>query len=172
MLYLLISVLLLLCAGLLWLLGRHQATASGLPAGRVIYVDTGAFGRPERPLFAHVERLAGKPDYLVQDGAAIIPVEVKTARAPEAPYASHVMQLAAYCLLVEAEYGVRPPYGIVKYPERAFAVDYTPALESELRATLDAMRADRHARDVDRSHDDPARCRRCGVREACDQRLA
>jgi CRISPR/Cas system-associated exonuclease Cas4 (RecB family) len=33
------------------------------------------------------------------------------------------------------------------------------------------MRADLHARDVDRSHEDPRRCRGCGYRDQCDQRL-
>jgi CRISPR-associated exonuclease Cas4 len=107
----------------------------------------------------------------VQDGDAIVPVEVKTARAPAEPYDSHVMQLAAYCLLVQETYGVRPPYGIVKYPEHAFAVDFTPALEAALLDTLAAMRAGRRARDVARSHDEPPRCERCGVKDACDQRI-
>lgn len=107
----------------------------------------------------------------MQDGDAIVPVEVKTSRAPEAPFDSHVMQLAAYCLLVHETYGARPPYGIVKYPERAFAVDYTPELEAELLETLAAMRAARRARDVPRSHDEPVRCLNCGVRDACDQSM-
>ena len=156
----------------MWWLGRRRYRATGLPQGRLIYVDTGAFGRLERPLFSQAHRLTGKPDYLVQDGQAVIPMEVKTSRTPDEPYASHVMQLAAYCLLVEEAYGVRPPYGIVKYPERAFAVDYTPEVERALIDTLASMRADRRAADVPRSHEEPGRCRACGVRDACDQRLA
>ncbi len=169
--YLLLALALLLAALALWLLGRRSYRATGLPPGRLIYVDTGAFGRPEKPLFSEAHRLTGKPDYLVQDGDDIIPVEVKTSHAPAQPYDSHVLQLAAYCLLVADAYGVRPPYGIVKYPERAFAVDYTPELEALLLATLDAMRADRHAADVPRSHEEPVRCKFCGVRGECDQRI-
>ncbi len=155
----------------LWLAGRRETRAAGLPPGRVIYVDTGTAGRPEQPLFSRRHRLAGKPDYLVQSGQAVIPVEVKTTRAPDEPYPSHVLQLAAYCLLSAETYGVRPPYGVIKYPERAFAVDYTPALETLLLETLAALQADRRAAQVARSHDDPVRCRHCGVRDACDQRL-
>lgn len=155
----------------LWLLGRRRYRASGLPPGRLIYVDTGAFGRLAEPLFSETHRLTGKPDYLVQDGDAIVPVEVKTSRAPEVPFDSHVMQLAAYCLLVHETYGARPPYGIVKYPERAFAVDYTPELEAALLEVLAAMRAARRARDVPRSHDESIRCEWCGVKDACNQRI-
>jgi CRISPR-associated exonuclease Cas4 len=170
--YLIVAAVLLCLAMVLWLAGRGQQRAGGLPAGRVIYVDTGACGRLEQPLFSATARLAGKPDYLVQRGAAVIPVEVKTTRTPEQPHDGHVLQLAAYCLLVEETYGVRPPYGIIRYPERTFAVDYTPALEATLRATLDALRADARAPDVARSHAEAVRCAGCGVRAACDQRLA
>ena len=171
---------------MLWLSRRGRAR-SGLPQGRVVYTDTGGWGRLERPLFSHALRLTGKPDYLVADGADVIPVEVKSSRAPALrlrpstgsghcsgqaqPYPSHVLQLAAYCLLVEQCYGRRPPYGIVKYADRTFEVDYTPELEDELLATLDQMRADLADGDAPRSHDEPRRCRACGYRQKCDQCL-
>ena len=155
---------------MLWLSRRGRAR-SGLPQGRVVYTDTGGWGRLERPLFSHALRLTGKPDYLVADGADVIPVEVKSRRAPAQPYPSHTLQLAAYCLLVEQCYGRRPPYGIVKYADRTFEVDYTPELEDELLATLDQMRADLADGDAPRSHDKPHRCRACGYRQQCDQCL-
>ncbi len=155
---------------LLWLARRGQAR-SGLPQGRVVYTDTGGWGRLERPLFSRELLLTGKPDYLVADGADLIPVEAKSRPAPAQPYSSHLLQLAAYCLLVEECYGRRPPYGVVKYADRAFEVDYTPELEDELLVTLDHMRADLAGGNAPRSHDEPRRCRACGYRQRCDQRL-
>ena len=163
-------ILLVLGLLMLWLSRRGRAR-SGLPQGRVVYTDTGGWGRLERPLFSHALRLTGKPDYLVADGADVIPVEVKSSRAPAQPYPSHVFQLAAYCALVKQCYGRRPPYGIVKYGDRAFEVDYTPELEGELLATLDQMRADLADGGAPRSHDEPRRCRACGYRSQCDDRL-
>ncbi|RLC62130.1 MAG: CRISPR-associated protein Cas4 [Chloroflexota bacterium] len=163
-------VLLALGLLLLWLAQRGRAH-SGLPQGRVVYTDTGGWGRLERPLFSRRFLLTGKPDYLVADGADVIPVEVKSGRAPAQPYPSHILQLAAYCLLVEECYGRRPPYGIIKYADRAFEVDYTSDLEDELLATLEDMRADLAAGDAPRSHDDPRRCRACGYQKWCDRRL-
>lgn len=145
---------------------------TGLPAGRVTYVDTGTWDRCERPLFSNRYRLTGRPDYLVQTRRSVVPVEVKSSAAPEQPYLAHVLQLAAYCLLVEEQEGRAPPYGILKYRNRAFEIDYTPALRARLLDTLDAMRHGLHARGVERSHDEPARCLGCGYRERCDQRLA
>ena len=105
-----------------WQSGRQQKEA-GLPGGRVIYTDTRGWGKLERPLYNDLLGLTGKPDYLVQEKGQIIPVEVKSGRAPESPYDSHIYQLAAYCLLVEKSYGKRPPYGIIHYENRDFAVE-------------------------------------------------
>jgi len=153
---------------LLWLARRGQAR-SGLPQGRVIYADVGGWNRLERPLFSREFLITGKPDYLVSDGADVIPAEVKSGRAPARPYLSHVLQLAAYCLLVEECYGRQPPYGIIRYADRAFEVDYTPELEDDLLATLDDMRDDLDAGESPRNHDEPHRCRACDHRRHCDQ---
>jgi CRISPR-associated exonuclease Cas4 len=157
-----------------WLLIRagRLRRKTALPVGRVTYADTGAWDRCERPLFSSQQRLPGKPDYLVRTREGVVPVEVKSGMAPDQPYPAHVLQLAAYCLLVEEQEGRAPPHGIVKYDNRSFEMDYTPALRAELLTTLDAMRHDLRARDVDRSHDEPGRCQGCGYRERCEQRLA
>jgi len=164
----------LLLGGLgLWLFLRAGAARrqTGLPVGRVIYADTGAWDRCERPLFSSRYRLTGRPDYLLRSREGIIPVEVKSGAAPPQPYPAHLLQLAAYCLLVEEQEGRPPPHGILKYDDRAFEVDYTPALRSELLRTLEAIRRDLDARDVGRNHDDPARCQGCGYRERCQRSL-
>ena len=167
-----IAASLLLCADLaiLWLSGR-QRRASGLPAGHVLYQDTGGGTRVEKPLYDPIAGLTGRPDYLVQENGVLIPVEVKSSRAPSLPYDSHVYQLAAYCLLVERTYGKRPPYGILRYRDRSFSIDYSPALESELENLLNAIRLQAQRGEADRSHQEPQRCSRCGFRSICNQRL-
>ena len=157
----------------LWVLLRATATRreTGLPEGRVTYVDTGAWDRCERPLFSRRFRLTGRPDYLVRTGKGLIPVEVKSGAAPDQPYPAHVLQLAAYCLLVEEQEGRAPAYGILKYGDRAFEVDYTPSLRAQLLHAIDEIRRDLGVRDVARSHDQAARCRGCGYWQQCDQRL-
>ena len=144
---------------------------AGLPGGRIIYSDTRGWGKVEKPLFYTALELTGKPDYLVQQNGQIIPVEVKSGRAPDAPYDSHIFQLASYCLLVEKTYGKRPPYGIIHYSDRDFAVDYTEELEARLLDLLVEMKRDEHRADVPRSHEQASRCARCGYRKVCDQKL-
>jgi CRISPR-associated exonuclease Cas4 len=164
------AVVLLAGLAVLWIAGR-QRRASGLPAGRVIYSDTDRWGKVEKPLYDPVAGLTGKPDYLVEENGYMIPVEVKSGRAPNLPHDSHIYQLAAYCLLVERAYGKRPPYGILRYRDRTFSIDYTPALERELEDLLDAIRLQERRGEAPRSHKEAARCARCGYRDYCDQRL-
>jgi CRISPR-associated exonuclease Cas4 len=137
-----------------------------------VYTDTGGWGRLEKPLFSVDLQLTGKPDYLVEERGRYIPVEVKSGRAPASgPYPAHIYQLAAYCALVTDAYGQRPPRGLIKYADKVFSVDYTPALETELLELLDSIRADAEADNVARSHATPARCAACGFNSICDDRL-
>jgi CRISPR-associated exonuclease Cas4 len=163
-------ILLALGAVVLWL-SRRQRQQAGLPAGRVIYADPKLWGQVEKPLFSARLNLTGKPDYLVDQGGLILPVEVKSGRTPSQPPDSHLFQLAAYCLLVEETFKVRPPYGILHYPKRTFAIDYTPELEAALAEILDEMRSWTGKRSVPRSHNQASRCAGCGYRSICDERL-
>jgi CRISPR-associated exonuclease Cas4 len=154
-----------------WQSGRQRKQA-GLPGGRVIYTDTHGWNKVEKPLFYPALELTGKPDYLIEKNGQIIPVEVKSGRAPDAPYDSHIYQLASYCLLVEKTYSKRPPYGIIHYEGRDFAVEYTHELEQSLLELLTEMKRDDFKKNVDRSHEQASRCKRCGFREVCDQKVA
>ena len=166
-----ISLALLFIAFLFFWQSNRQRQGAGLPGGRVVYTDTHGWNKLEKPLYYPALDLTGKPDYLVEQNGTIIPVEVKSGRAPEAPYDSHIYQLASYCLLVEKTYGKRPPYGIIHYEGEDFAVEYTPALEQSLLELLTEMKRDQMKREVPRSHEQASRCRRCGFKSICDQSL-
>ena len=166
------ALFLLFLALLFFWQSNRQRQAAGLPGGRVIYTDTRGWNKLEKPLFYAALELTGKPDYLVEQNGKIIPVEVKSGRAPEAPYDSHIYQLASYCLLVEKTYGKRPPYGIVHYEDKDFSVEYTHELEQSLLELITEMKRDGMKREVSRSHEQASRCKRCGFRSVCDQSLA
>jgi CRISPR-associated exonuclease Cas4 len=158
-------------AYLFWRSGAADRRRAGLPRGQVIYTDMDGWEESE-PLYAPRYGLAGKPDYLLRLGRQVIPVEVKPGRRADEPYDADVMQLAAYCLLVEEEWGRPPAYGLLRYREQTFRIPYNGRLRRALLATLDDMRRDLTRRDVPRSHDDATRCRFCGHREHCDHCLA
>ncbi|MBU0493033.1 MAG: Dna2/Cas4 domain-containing protein [Chloroflexi bacterium] len=160
-----------LVAALLLLRGAGaRRSQAGLPRGRVVYQDT--TGEPARPLFSNRYRLTGRPDYVIQERGAVVPMEVKPGRTAQQPYDGDVLQLGAYCLLVEESEHRRPPHGYLRYADHTFQIPYTDELRTAVLDALDDIRHDLRARDVAPSHDDPARCRGCGLRDECGEALA
>jgi len=157
-------------------LGRHSYQATGLPAGEVIYSDTGAWQKVEKSLINRQHGLIGKPDYLVQvtekGRSFTIPIEVKSAKQPTTPHAGHILQLGAYCLLVEEVYQRTPPYGLLRYADATLRIPFSQELRREVIAAADTIRRDQPARTVARSHNEASRCRACGYQHQCgDQQL-
>lgn len=147
--------------------------ASGLPSGDILYTDTGTWYAQQAPLSSTRLGLTGRPDYLIEEpGGQIVPVEIKSGAAPPYPYEGHILQLAAYCLLVEETYGLRPERGVLHYADQAYAIPFTPELEENVLDLLADMHADRSVDEVDRDHGDWQRCASCGHRDHCYQSLA
>lgn len=170
--FLILLALLLLGCGI-WFLRRGQAAqqAGGLPTGEVIYSDTSAWQRVDQPLLSRRHGLVGKPDYVlaVKEGgrARMVPVEVKSGKQPRTPHWGHILQLGVYCLLVEEHYGQTPTHGLLHYADVTLRIPFTAALQREVLVAADALRQAQRAANVTRSHEEPARCRACGYREAC-----
>lgn len=173
MIWLFTLALILLFFGWLALVRSRQLhQESGLPAGRLVYADNADWQPNPQPLYAKAYHLSGKPDYLIETDEGIIPVEVKSTSAPKIPYLGHLLQLAAYCLLVEATTGRTPPHGLLKYADALYEVDFTPELRRELLETMAAMRQARLAKNVGRSHQQPGRCAACGLAYRCDEAIS
>ena len=153
-------------------LSRWLKERSGVPDGDVVYDDAGSWYEVAQPLFSKELMLAGKPDYVVAgENGTLIPDEVKSTKAPKKPYPGHIMQLAAYCALVESHFGQRPSHGIIRYDDRSFNVDYSRKLEHELYAILEEMRFDLEEDEVPRNHDAWQRCNGCGFKDVCSESL-
>jgi CRISPR-associated exonuclease Cas4 len=168
----LLPIALLIASLVLLSQARNIREETGLPAGHIVSTDTDGWACCTKPLFAPRYQLAGKPDYLVQSGRHLIPVEIKPNRSATSPYLSDILQLGAYCLLIEEVYHRPPPYGILKYRDYGFEIKYNRRLRQQVLDVLANIRRDRVTSEVKSNHDDPARCARCGVNAACDQRLA
>ena len=165
------ALIAVLAAILIWLSFRLRR-GSGLPEGEVIYSDTGAWTRNEESLRSNAHGLVGKPDYLVRAGRHVIPVEVKAGPAPDRPRLGHLLQLGAYCVLVEERFGARPPYGIIRYNDKSLKIPFERSLEQTVFETLARMRADAtRSGGARRDHADGHRCAACGVRDDCTERI-
>lgn len=167
-----IIVLLLALALAFYALSRRESSAIefarkeyGIPNGRVIYSD---LDRPGRPLFSRRFGISGKPDYIIRDkGGAVIPVELKSGRVNK-PYRGHVLQLAAYCLLVEETYSRIVPYGIIVYGDgRQHIINFDDALRSDLLSTVEDMRVCWAKGHPARRHNLRGRCSSCSLRKDC-----
>jgi CRISPR-associated exonuclease Cas4 len=98
-------VLYLVIAGV----SRRERARLGLGDGEVVAADDTRVGAPT--LYSERLGLAGRPDHLLEWDGVLIPVEQKPRSRRLQP--SHVLHVAAQCVLVEEVYGVRPPYGVV-----------------------------------------------------------
>lgn len=148
--------------------GEVARRRAGIVEGEITYSD---LDRPAEVLRSAKYELTGKPDYIVRRGGMFIPVEVKTGRAPAAPYDSHVIQAATYALLVEETTGVRPPVAIIQYEDRTFEVPYDEGLQREVLVTSLRMRLAEATGEVHRDHTQRGRCAGCSRRAVCPERL-
>jgi len=152
-------------------IARAAREKHGVGTAAVSYVDSEA----EKPkLFASKRHgLTGRPDAVLLAGDVHVPVEVKTGRTPRGPLFSHILQLAAYCLLIEEEYGRPPPYGVIRYEQASHEIEYNDDLRKMVLGKMDEMRAAlARGGEVHRNHNRPGKCIGCSRREGCPERIA
>ncbi len=114
-------------------------------------------------------KLSGRPDRIEREGEFFIPEEWKPSA--ESLYAGHRHQLGASFLLVEAEYGVRPPYGwvVIRDAERG-KVENTESLRSEVLVITERIREHRRKLTEEIPVRQPVwKCRVCRHRGNCSQ---
>lgn len=153
----------------------------GLPEGQIIYSDTHLWNKVTTPLFDHDLKLTGKPDYIIQSGKQFIPIEVKSGNPNSTPTEGHILQLAAYCCLIQKKYHQRPKYGIIHYTQPAnskkskesttYQIEYTHDLENRLLSVIRQIQSIENSKEACRSHHSPNRCNRCGYQHICEQKL-
>lgn len=116
--------------------------------------------------------LRGRPDYILNIDGDKVPVEVKSGRVPEGPFFSHVIQIAAYCFLIEEDMGETPPYGLVRYgSETEYEVEYDEELKELLLEKVGDMRDIIKKEEAHRNHSREGKCRNCSRREICSESL-
>jgi len=148
-------------------LARSARAIVNLPNGIIEYVS----GEGVEDLSSKKTGLIGKPDYVINVRGSFIPVEIKTGRVPRGPLFSHIMQLTAYCVLVEEKYG-KTEYGMLMYGNQAYRISLTDELKTTLFKKVDKMREALKTGIVHRDHSKPGKCRYCSRRNACPESLA
>ncbi len=143
---------------------RHRAL--GLPPGELVYEDADGQGET---LSSSQYPLAGKPDYVVQltDGRPV-PIELKlNVEDASAPYNNHIVQVGAYCLILEDYFTLPPTHGILRYADREFTVEYTPALRKKIIRLLSEMERCSELQPPPLMRQRAAKCRVCTFQPIC-----
>ena len=143
---------------------RHRAL--GLPEGELVYEDADGQGEP---LSSSDYPLVGKPDYVVKlpDGRPV-PIELKlNVHDVTAPYSNHMIQVAAYCLILEDYFVLAPTYGILRYADRQFTVEYTPALKKKVIRLLTEMAKCSAQQPPPLARQRASKCRACTFQAIC-----
>ncbi len=148
---------------------RKTRKRSGIPEGRVLHVDSRKeeLLKFKEPLFSRSLLLTGIPDVVLKRGDFFIPVEIKAREPPERPFKSHLMQLIAYCALLE-DAGYRVSHGSLVYigkKEKEFRIKFDQKEKRRLELLLEEMRK---IKSIPPRTEGP-RCRICSVREQCEK---
>ena len=92
-------------------------------------------------------KIVGRPDRIVRQGEFLIPEEWKPSA--RRIYHGHRLQVVAYCLLIEEEFGVRPPHGVVVLAEgKRVEVENSEELRAEVLSVAAKIRE--HRRNIER----------------------
>lgn len=151
-----IAVVCILLMGLIWILWHirqpniQKKKLKQVMFGYVlIYADQKSekhtknenFGKT---LYSETYDLRGKPDYIFRriGSRKIVPVELKSACIGDAalPHYGDYLQLAAYFLLLEDVYGIRPRFGWLKYQDHMFLIRNRRKVRQEVIQTMQKMR--------------------------------
>ena len=161
----------IIVAALAWLLGRSRFPQSSV-ALKIRSADLGTVYQ-QPALDSARYGLIGRPDYLVRVENGIAPVELKSGKAPRSgrPYGGHLLQLAAYCLLVEDVCQAYVPFGVLEYEDRSIPVEYTSSLREDLLNLIEEMRSAKRLGELHISHNSHGKCRSCGFRDVCGEGL-
>ena len=158
-------VLFFFLLGLALFLGAwRRRTRAGLGHGQTVSLD-------DMLLVSHRYRLSGRPDRIVKKGGRYIPEEKKPGRKV---YDAYRAQMGVYLLLIEEQYGIRPPYGVLVLGDgRRVKIPNTSALRARVLAIAERIRQHRQRIDFPLPPpSNPRQCRGCGQRRHCTVRLA
>ena len=119
-------------------------------------------------IFSERLKLVGRPDRIIRQGEDLIPEEWKSSKRVSK---GHRLQLGTYFLLIEEEYGERPPFGVVVLGDGSrVEVENTESLRSEVLSIAEKIREHRATLGEAIPVRQPAwKCRACGQRENCSQ---
>ncbi|MBW2973305.1 CRISPR-associated protein Cas4 [Candidatus Woesearchaeota archaeon] len=114
--------------------------------------------------------ISGKIDQVLvyQDG--VVPIELKTGKAPkEGAWENHKIQLAAYALLLEDRFNVPITSGYVKYIDENISrrIDINPFLKDQVKDLIKKVRELLDSKKLPKKCTNTNKCEKCGLKKIC-----
>jgi len=134
--------------------------------GEIVYIGK---DKPSEELISKNYGIRGTPDYIIKIDYDYIPVEEKSSTL-NYPLMHHVIQLMAYCIIAEENYG-NVPYGILRYTGKEFKIPYEERWKNRVIEYANAMRKDIERNEAHRNHNKKIKCDNCLRREWCPEKL-
>jgi CRISPR-associated exonuclease Cas4 len=148
-----------------------QGTAAALElSGEVLHSDGDSTADV---LVSETRRLVSKPDYILERDGELVPIKRQSRKLPTADaYEGEILQLAAYCLLVEEHYGRPVLSRRLLYQDRSLDVPVDDRRRAKLHNALRAVHEPDGFEKVPRCHTSSGRCRARGFPDASRKSLA
>lgn len=114
--------------------------------------------------------LTGKIDQVQVFPTMLLPVELKTGKAPkEGAWEDHKIQLAAYALLLEDSFKVPINSGIIRYVDdnQARSIEINPFLKDQVKELVKEVKAMLSSEKLPPLNKNENKCRSCSLKEIC-----
>jgi len=167
---LLVSILLIFISLIVKLIHKKNKNIYFNYDGKIIYED---LYEVNQKMKSNILALCGKPDYILQKKRKLhIPVEVKTGIHTK-PRKHHIIQLLAYCQLVEESYQHKVPYGLLIYHDTKcrFKIPFNHKNRKLLISIIETMKTQIKKGTILRNHKSINKCISCSMNEYCTQKL-
>ncbi|SNX54556.1 CRISPR-associated protein Cas4 [Thermoanaerobacterium sp. RBIITD] len=150
---------------------KEMKRSIGFKRGKLIYIDKQEEVKRKGVIYSKLLKsekygICGKPDYIYDIGRELIPLELKSTRVEDnSPLLKDVMQLTAYFLIIEEEFGKKVLRGRIVYQNTMFEIYNTAKLRKDLLEILKEMRLLESGKFFPEEKGDFLKCRFCPCRD-------
>ncbi|MEM4263398.1 MAG: CRISPR-associated protein Cas4 [Candidatus Woesearchaeota archaeon] len=114
--------------------------------------------------------LTGKIDQVQVFSSLLVPVEIKTGKAPkEGAWEDHKIQLAAYALLLEDKFKTPVNSGIIRYVDdgEARTIEINPFLKDQVKGLVKEVKDVLSSDKLPPFSKNENKCKNCGLKKIC-----
>jgi CRISPR-associated protein Cas4 len=144
----------------------HSFMLSSRLEGRELWDKLIPKVKPEFYIESEALNLKGRIDRIEDYGQSVVPVEIKTGKAPEGVWPGDRIQVAAYIMLLEDK-GMNVQKGSIIYKDGTREIIMNPFLRKDVIDIRDKVAALLASKNIPEKCCDNPKCAACGMRADC-----